>query len=222
MQASDYAELAALAEERWGLVTTAQAERIGIGRLQLSRLASSSRLVRVGRGVYRIAGAPETEDEHVRATWLALGGATLATTETGVSPIVAAGMTAAGVHRIGDFWPDELDFIVPRRRGTRLPDVRLRVRQLSQREVVPVDGLPALTVERTIADLVEMFTDLSLVADALRDAIFQGKLTSRRRLAEYLEPLAGAHGRSDHRGEGFAQELIDMTGVDPAVWTANV
>lgn len=221
MDASDFAELAALAAERWGLVTTAQAERIGVSRLQMSRLAASGRLVRVGRGVYRIAGAPESEDELVRATWLALGGATLPRTDTGVQPVVAAGVTAANVHRIGDFWPDHLEFVVPQRRGTRLPAVRLRVRHLEPSEVVPIDGLPTLNVERTIADLVEQRTDLSLVAGAVRDAVFQGKLTSRHRLAEYLEPLANSNGKS-RGGEEFAHDLIAMTGVDPAVWTGNV
>lgn len=221
MKGSDYARLAAIAEQRWGLVTTAQAQEVGISRLQLSRLAASGRLVRVAHGVYRVAGAPEQENEELHAIWLALGGAVLPKTDLGTPAVVAGGITAAALHDIGDFWPEEYDFIVPRRRGTRLPGVRLRVRQLTPDEVIPVDGLPALTVERTIADLVELWTDLSLVADAVRDAILQGKLVSRPRLATYLAPLAAANSRPVGDGEVFARELIEMAGVDPAAWSGR-
>jgi len=60
------------------------------------------------------------------------------------------------VHEIGDFLPDHLDFIVPARKGTRLSDVRLRIRRLTPEQVVPVNGLPTLTVERTFIDLIEI------------------------------------------------------------------
>lgn len=69
---------------------------------------------------------------------------------------------------------------MPARKGTRLPGVRLRVRQLTRDEVIPAGGLPALTVERAIADLVETGTDLSLVAGAVRDAVRDGKLVAGR------------------------------------------
>ena len=49
------------------------------------------------------------------------------------------------------FFPDRFDFIVPAPKGTRLPGVRLRVRRLTRDEVIPVGGLPALTVERALA-----------------------------------------------------------------------
>ena len=64
------------------------------------------------------------------------------------------------------FFPDRFDFIVPAPKGTRLPGVRLRVRRLTRDEVIPVGGLPALTVERALADLIGIGTDLSLVAGA--------------------------------------------------------
>ena len=49
------AALGAIAEERWGLVTTAQAEDAGVSRLLLSRLAAAGVLTRVQQGVYRMA-----------------------------------------------------------------------------------------------------------------------------------------------------------------------
>lgn len=106
---------------------------------------------------------------------------------------MAGGVAAALVHEIGDFLPDWLDFIVPARKGTRLLDVRLRVRHLTPGEVVPVNGLPTLTVERTIRDLIEIGTDTSLVTDALRDAVRQGKLIAPESLRSDLTAIPARH-----------------------------
>src|ERR1035437_9628602 len=42
--------LGAIAERRWGLVTTAQAEAAGVARKQLSRMASTGAIERVAQG----------------------------------------------------------------------------------------------------------------------------------------------------------------------------
>jgi predicted transcriptional regulator of viral defense system len=209
---STLARLGPVAERRWGLVTTAQAESAGVSRKQLARMASAGAVERVAQGVYRMAGAPSQEHEAIYIAWLALGSATAPRTETEVASVVAAGQTAAVVHGIGDFLPAGFDFIVPARRGTRLPGVRLRIRRLTREEVVPVGGLPALTVERALADLVEIGTDLSLVAGAARDAVRAGKLVAPDRLASYLDPVA-ARRRSD--GRSLASDLLELAGVRP-------
>src|ERR1700677_265853 len=106
MADSTLVRLGSIAERRWGLVTTAQAEDAGVSRKQLARMASAGAIERVAQGVYRMAGAPPQDHEATYATWLALGGATASRTETGVAPVVAAGVTAAVVHGIGDFFPE--------------------------------------------------------------------------------------------------------------------
>lgn len=209
------AKLGEIAERRWGLVTTAQADDAGVSRKQLSRMASNGALERVTQGVYRMAGAPPHQHEAIYATWLALGGSTSRRTPAGVAPVVASGQTAAVIHGIGDFLLDGLDFIVPSRKGTRLPDVRLRIRALTRSEVIPVDGLPTLTVERTIADLVAIGTDTSLVADAVRDAVRSGKLTTPNTLTTYLSPVAQRQ-RTD--GLSLANDLFNLAGVTPDGW----
>jgi predicted transcriptional regulator of viral defense system len=178
-------------------------------------MASAGAVERVARGVYRMAGAPQQDYQAIYAAWLALGGALAPGAENGVAPVVAAGQTAAVIHGIGDFVPDKFDFIVPARKGTRLPGVRLRIRRLAPQEFIPVSGLPALTVERTLADLVEIGTDLSLVAGAARDAAQAGKLTAPDRLAAYLEPVA-ARRKSD--GRSLASDLLELAGVRPEGW----
>lgn len=204
-------KLGAVAERRWGLVTTTQAEEAGVSRKQLSRMASSGALERVAHGVYRMAGAPPQDNGAVYAPWLALGGATNPRTESGVASVVAAGVTAAVVHGLGDFFLDGFDFIVPARRGTRLPGVRLRVRRLTMGEVVPVEGLPALTVERMIADLIDLRIDRSLVAGVVRDAVRADKLVAPDRLAAHL----AVRGRD---GRALAADLFGEAGVTLEGW----
>ncbi|GAA1679747.1 hypothetical protein GCM10009745_24580 [Kribbella yunnanensis] len=215
MADSTLVRLGSIAEHRWGLVTTAQAEDAGVSRKQLSRMASAGAIERVAQGVYRMAGAPPQDHEAIYATWLALGGATAHRTKTGVASVVGAGITAAIVHDVGDFFLDGLDFIVPTRKGTRLPGVHLRIRQLTRAEVIPVDGLPTLTIERTLADLVELGTDLSLVADAVRDAVRTDKLVAPARFAAYLDSIA-AQRKGD--GSSLANDLFELAGVSPEGW----
>lgn len=198
------------------MVTTAQAESVGVSRIQMSRMARSGSLVRVIQGVYRVAGAPEHPQEPVLAAWLALGGATRSPDDD-VPAVVAAGATAAELHRIGHLWPDPLDFIVPVRRSTRHLGVRLRTARLEAHEVTFSDGIPALTVERTIADLTDVLGDLSLVAEVVRDAVDQGRLVSPAQLVCYLEPLATRHRMPS--GHDLAQKLFDLSGSAPVSWS---
>lgn len=179
---STVSRLGVLAERRWGMFTTAQAEAVGVSRKQLVRMTASGVLERLTQGVYRMTGTPPQDHESIYATWLALGGATSQPTEAGAPALVAAGVTAAVVHDIGDFFLDGIDFIVGSRKTTRLPDVRLRIRPLTPADTISVNGLPTLTVERTIIDLLDLGTDISLIDDALREAARFGKIAHPRRL----------------------------------------
>ncbi|GAA1493804.1 type IV toxin-antitoxin system AbiEi family antitoxin domain-containing protein [Curtobacterium herbarum] len=209
--------LAEVATQRWGLVTTAQAAAVDVGRNALTRLTSTGVLVRVAQGVYRMAGAPELEHEAIYATWLALGGATRPATGADVPAVVAAGVTATVLHNIGDFSLEQSDFIVPTRRATRLP-ARLRVRALTSAEVTFAESVPTLTVERTIADLVGLSTDRSLVVDTLASAHEQGKFSRPRQLAQYLDPLARGSGFRD--GSEFAADLLARASIDRPITDA--
>lgn len=83
-------------------------------------------------------------------------------TGAGAPALVTAGIRASAVHDVGDFSLDGIDFIVGSGKTTRLPDVRLRIRPLTPPDATSVNGLPTLTVERTIADLLGLGTDTSL------------------------------------------------------------
>lgn len=90
---------------------------------------------------------------------------------------------------------------------------RRPTRLLEPRDVTTVDGLPALSVEATIADLVEVVGDLSLVADTLRDTWMKSTL-SHQRLGEMLGPVA--HRGGHRKGDGFAMlnHLTELAGID--------
>lgn len=203
--------LGELAAHRWGLFTTSDAEAAGVRRKQLTRMAASGAIERLAQGVYRMAGSPEHPHERVLVAWLALGGHH--GSPSSVPPVVAAGETAADLHGLGDFFVDELDFIVPQRKGTRVGSIRLRVRSIDRRDVQFVDGVPALKVERLIADLIEIRTEQSLVADVIEQAASSGKLTSIRQLEKHLAPLARRYGHAPNDGASFREELYDMAGV---------
>lgn len=220
MVSAAFPAVAKLAEHRWGMVTTAQAEQVGVSRAQMSRMADRGLLTRLVQGVYRVAGAPELEHEAIYANWLALGGATRPATIGGVRAVVAGGVTAAVLHGIGDFWPEH-DFLVPARRTTRLPGVRLRIRRLTAAEVTTAEGVPVLTVERAIADLVELWVDTSLITDTLRDSIQQGKLVNPHALIDYLSPLAAGHDHPQGDGQAMAEELLERAGVEPLSWPSH-
>lgn len=211
MKSEDREALAGIAELQWGLLTARQAEAAGVTRMQLSRLVASGGLLRVIHGVYRIAGAPESDHEEVLAAWLSLGGAERPD-EGGVAAVVAAGTTAAALHGVGNYFLDGLDFITPARRATRLEGVRLRTRQLTADQVTIADGVPALTIEETAADILALTGDTSNVALLLADGIRRG-MVSRAALERALGPSAKTSGFAG--GAEFAADLLELAGAAP-------
>lgn len=213
MSLGSIAILGAFGAEQWGMFTTAQAAAVNVERSVLTRLVAAEAIERLAQGVYRMAGAPpaQLEIDTIRIHWLAVDGAKRLT--------VAAGRSAAALHRIGDWFPAETDFVTPIRRTTRLPGVRLRMRLLDQEDVVYVDGLPTMTVERTIADLVECREDPSLIGDALLHAVQRGMLLHPRRLAHLLEPLSHRNGVGS--GVALAESLMAAGGVEDS-WRARL
>ncbi|GEB95939.1 transcriptional regulator [Microbacterium lacticum] len=200
MSGSTIAKLGAIAAERWGMVTTAQAANAGISRKTLSSLTTSGALERLAQGVYRMVGAPAAmlEIDPIRIHWLALGGTT---------SLIAAGRSAAALHEVGDWLPGASEFVAATRRTTRIDGVRIRIRSLEVKDTVFVDGMPTMTVERTIADLVESREDLAHVSDAVAQAIQRGTLLRPDRLKEMLEPLA--HRYREPSGAALVERLSE-------------
>lgn len=206
--------LAEVSESQWGLVTSAQASARGVSHMNLTRLSESGDLVRLSHGVYRDAGAPDPRHVALRAAWLATEPKRLADDRLRDQPpsAVVSGESAARLHGIGDLRAMRSEFTTPTRRQSQRPDVRYRTRQLPSSDVTVRDGLPVTTVERTIADLVEERQDLSIVADALRDAAMQTLDTTR--LTALLSPLADRNGHPRDDGAALLEDLLRIGGID--------
>lgn len=207
--------LAELSASQWGMVTAAQAAAHGVQRLDLSRLSKAGHLERVAHGVYRDAGAPSDEFESVRAAWLAADPSQTAEERLGAisDDVVVMGESATSLHGVGDLPADRHELSTAVRRQTQRPDVRYRQRQLERGDVTIAHGLPVTTIERTIVDLVENRTDLSLVAHVLRDAARTRRLDTDR-LAELLAPLAARNNLPKGDGAALLHRLNVIAGLD--------
>ena len=96
-------ELADLAVERSGLITSAQARGRGVTNAQLSRMVASGRLERLRHGVYALAGVPHDDLRELRAAWLSLDPSSTASDRlaAGGPPAVVSHRAAAQVHGLG-------------------------------------------------------------------------------------------------------------------------
>lgn len=203
--------LSEVAAQHWGMFTTAEAQREGIRRDHLTRMAQRGVIERLMQGVYRFTTTPPAEHELLYATWLALGGAE---STPGEQPsVVVAGETAAILHGLGDFFPGRFDFVTPTRKGTRHPDVRLRVRRLQPRHVTFVGSLPVMSVERLIADLVEQWADDNQISRVLSDAVDQHRLLDLAGLEQLLAPLARPRGFPAGDGAALLSDLAAGAGI---------
>lgn len=208
-------KLADVTASQWGMVTTAQANALGITRLTLSRLAESGHLERLAHGVYRDAGTPSDEFEDLRAAWLSTEPKLLAEDRLGelADGVVVASSSAALLHGVGDLWANRHEFVTARRRQTQRAEIRYRQRNLEDRDITLVEGLPVMVLERTLADLLDEVGELSLVADALSSAVRKQTLDLDR-LRELLSPLAERNGFKRHDGDAVLEQLLETAGLD--------
>ena len=215
--------LAEVTAYQWGMVTSAQASIHGITRLDLSRLAADGFLERLAHGVYKHTGSPSGPHDDLQAAWLStdpkkMGEVRIKDRANGV---VVAGESAADLHGIGDFRALCHDFVAPTRRQSQRNAIRYRQRILDPRDIAIVKGLPVMTMERTIADLVDDHQDLSLVADALRDAASNRRLDLPC-LRELLAPLAARDGFKQGDGDALLDRLMEVAGIDVASLTRTL
>lgn len=211
-----YVDLADIAVEQWGLVTTAQAEAVGSSRKAVSRLAGSGVLERIAHGVYRLAGAPADPRDDLRAAWLALEpGRSAGDRLRDAVPEVVSHRSAAALYELGDLDADRHEFTVAGRRQTRDPDVRFHKAALAAADWTIVHGLPCTTVVRTIADLAAARTDGGHLAGVVRDALTVRHVDAAE-LARALSPFAARYGTRGEDGAALLVRFVDEAGVPQA------
>lgn len=135
------ATAADLAATQHGLITYQQALEVGLSPAAVRTRAETDRWSRVGRGVYRIGGAPLTWQQ--RAMAAQLGGPSGASTSH---------LTAAALAGF-DLAPPPLPHLtVERGRSRRWPGAVLHTARLPVTDVTVLQGVRATTVARTLID----------------------------------------------------------------------
>lgn len=191
---------------QWGLVTTAQARRMGVARSLMSKLESAGKLERLCQGVYRSASNPSERFEALHAAWLSLYPKRTAEERLrGFPPdAVVSSHTAAWVLGVGDFVPEPYCFSVPVRRQTQRTDIALHLKSYAPTSLTVREGLPVTTFEQTVADLIADDTDLSLVSDVFLNcgfAVYDG--LDRPYLEKLLASYAKRNGFAAGDGKGL-------------------
>ncbi|WP_024794168.1 type IV toxin-antitoxin system AbiEi family antitoxin domain-containing protein [Tomitella biformata] len=206
-------DLAGLAAGQWGLFTTAQARTVGVSPQQLARLAERGIVERLRHGAYRISGAPISREEQLRAAWLMIEPAATADDQLNQQqPAVVSHRSAAKLHGLGDADADVMEFIVARRKQSRLTDVRYRVAALAPERWTLIDGLPVTTVLSTVEDLAADHLDGGHLAGIVRDAVITCRLDPDDAAAA-LRPYAHTYGAPLGDGSGLLDRFLAEAGV---------
>jgi len=179
--------IASIAETQRGQVTTGQAARLDVSKLDFARMEDAGDVTRMAHGVYRIVGSDEGAHADLFASWLALEPArTVAERLADRDRVIAVShRSAAEVYGIGDLPATTDHFTASFRKQVTRPGVRISQRSLTHGEVRVEHGMLVTTPERTIADLARSEADTSHVADALADALHDRR-TSRAKVIEAM------------------------------------
>ena len=212
--------LYALSAGQWGLFTSAQALSVHVSRNQLARMVSDGRLEPMTYGVYRVTAGSETEHAAVKAAWLSLYPGKTAYERLEALPYdaVATGRTAAYMQGYGDFYETPYCFIVDRKKRSTREDLELVHAPVERQDVDLRLGIPVATPERTLADLVRLDEDPSLVNDYIATAALSGHTFDERRLATLLDQLWRRRGYSS--GAEFSSALLGNSALPAALSSA--
>lgn len=205
-------QLKTLVSYQWGLFSSAQAEEINIQCSEITRLAKKSSIKRIRRGIYTFDDSGSDSNIGIKAAWMSLYPKQTASERLSNLDYdaIVIGKTAAALHRIGDFYSSPFSFAVKKRRQTRQNDIICRIWEIDPSDIIIVDSLPVTSPERTIADLIRLNEDPSLIGNALNDAIKLENRFDYDRFVELLSPLASRNGFEKDDGKSFAGSLFSQ------------
>lgn len=154
--------------ERYGYITTRDAEEIGVPAWAIRQLAARGGLTRRGYGVYRFDDVPATDRDQFMEAVLEVGeGAHL------------VGDAVLALHRLADVNPRRIRVGTPRRVRVAVPRTVEIVRRRDLPEDLTIDeGIPTTTVARALLDARGTVMTERL-ADATREARERGLLLRR-------------------------------------------
>jgi predicted transcriptional regulator of viral defense system len=212
------ATVAAIADDQWGLVTTAQARAVGATPQSMARLANEGVLERVTHGVYRVVGAGSPLDD-LRAAWLALMPDLRAAERLREPDAVLSHRSAAKYHQLGDLDADRFEFTVGHRRQSRRSEMRFHQEVLTPSQWQITTGLPVTTIAKTIEDLARTRTDGGHLASVVRDALALASVTADE-ISTALAPFAHHYGQRLGHGDALLVQFLDEAGISKATQQA--
>jgi len=178
----DWDRLFMTAQTQQGLFTTQQAAESGFSPQLLVHHAQTGRVIRVQRGIYRIAHYPAGTQEDLVAAWLW-------TERAGV----VSHQTALSLHGLSDVLPSQIHLTLPsewRRRRFRVPtDVVLHHADVPAPDRTWVGAVPATNPRRTLNDCADAALTPELLRQAARQALHRG-LVTRAELGPVEQALA--------------------------------
>jgi very-short-patch-repair endonuclease len=172
------------ASRHLGLLRVDDAQRHGLSRFQLDRLADRGVLELLGENVYRVCGAPGSWDQTMLATcWRVGAGA------------VASHRSAAALYGLSRSRRGLIEVSVPRGEGARPAGRRVHeTRHRRGADLGAVGPIPVTSPERTVIDMAGI-GPADRTEQMLDDAVHKG-LTTSRRVADHLGsmPTRGRRG----------------------------
>ncbi|MDO5618204.1 type IV toxin-antitoxin system AbiEi family antitoxin domain-containing protein [Kocuria sp.] len=202
------------ASTQWGLVTTGQAQVLGVSRVVMNRLAADGVVQRVRHGVYALPSAGSDPLQDLHAAWLATDRRRGGEERVLAGPdVVVSHSSAAAVHGLGDIIPMRHEFTSAVRKQSAQDDVRFHRLMMSDADVALVDGLPVTSVSRTVADVASEAIDLDHLASVVRDGLSHSGVAYDN-LATALNGSAKRMGFPD--GVSLIEACLERAG-DPVV-----
>lgn len=201
-------ELAGAAGRQQGMITAAQAARLGVEDAALTRLAQARLLMELDWGVYELAGGSlGPRYGYPYAAWLALrpGRFRWERPERPENDAVLSHESACRLYGLGAVSAPLMVFTAP----DELPAPRavtVHVAGLAADEVEIVKGVPVTTPHRAILDLVRDWTDHNEIRGAFTEAV-RRDLVDLRALHADLAPLAERH-EFPAGGPGFVRHFL--------------
>lgn len=183
-----FSNITAISElsESEGVFTTAQAARMDISRDALAHACRVGRLERICHGAYRMAGSQRRDTDELNALWKLTNPSLCAwERKRQWDGIAVSGTTAANLQQMGDFYLSPYRMTAPTRINTRNESLSFAKREIAERDIVWLDGLPVTKPERTLVDLCLDCEDPSLITDAYHDALERG--LDMQRLKDLVE-----------------------------------
>lgn len=167
--------LAATFARQHGLIARLQAEAAGCGRHAIQTRLDTGPWVRVGGGVYRLAGVPVTWEQRALAAVLVAG-----------PGAVVSHQAAAVLLGISGFRPGRPHITVAPAASARNPLAVVHRSSLGSDERTVRDRIPLTSPARTLADLARRMTR-ELLEEAVDDVLCR-RLVTLERLAEAATP----------------------------------